>query len=64
MLEYYKVTSVSGNSEYYSTFGVGPFSSYFDTAKTENQLWTADKLGSKRIEKMKLWTPSLDIKSR
>lgn len=62
MLEYYKVKSVSGNSEYYNTLGIAPFKSYFDTVKAENQLWTEDKLGSKRIEKMKLWTPSLDIK--
>lgn len=62
MLEYYKVKSVSGNSEYYNTLGIAPFSSYFDTAKTENQLWTEEKLGSKRIEIMKSWAPSLDIK--
>lgn len=61
MLDYYKVKSVSGNSEYYNTLGTYPFSSYFDTVKLENQKWTEDILGSKRIDKMRLWTPSLDI---
>lgn len=61
MLEYYKVVSVMGNSEYYNTLGTKPFV-YFNREKQENQEWTKDKLGSKRIERMKLWTPSIDLK--
>lgn len=60
MLEDYKVKSVSGNSEYYNTLGIEPFT-YFDDKKTANQVWTYNKLGSSRISKMKLYLPSIDI---
>ena len=30
--------------------------------ETENQLWTEEKLGTKRTERMKLWPPSINIK--
>ena len=62
MLDFYNVKSICGNSEYYNTLGIAPFKSYFDNIKTENQLWTEDKLGTKRIERMKLWPPSINIK--
>lgn len=60
MLEYYKVSSIMGNTEYYNTLGTRPFE-YLGQARIENQEWTKDKLGSARIEKMKLWTPSIDL---
>ncbi len=56
----YGVKSVAGNSEYYSTLGIEPFS-YFDKEKTENQIWTLDKLGSSRIKRLKLYPSSIDI---
>lgn len=63
MLEHYKVKSVMGNSEYYNTLGTKPFIYFdFNTVREENQEWTKDKLGSKRIEKMRLWRPSIDLK--
>lgn len=60
MLDYYKVSSIMGNSEYYNTLGTGQFT-YLDDNRLRNQEWTKDKLGSKRIEKMRLWTPSIDL---
>lgn len=50
LLDKYNVTSVAGNSEYYSTLGIEPFASYFDNEKIENQLYTDEELGSARIE--------------
>jgi predicted phosphodiesterase len=60
MLSYYKVTSIMGNSEYYNTLGIEPFT-YFNPIKEENQEWTRNRLGTDKIERMKLWTPSIDI---
>lgn len=60
MLSYYKVTSIMGNSEYYNTLGTKPFT-YFNPIKEENQEWTRSRLGTDKIERMKLWTPSIDI---
>lgn len=44
LLEEYNVTSVAGNSEEYVTLGIEPFASYFNTLKTQSQLWTLSKL--------------------
>lgn len=60
MLSHYKVTSIMGNSEYYNTLGTKPFT-YFNPIKEENQEWTRSRLGIDKIERMKLWTPSIDI---
>lgn len=60
MLEYYGVKSVAGNAEYYNTLGVKPFV-YLDKNRWENQLWTFEKLGKSRVEKMKLFPPSIDL---
>lgn len=60
LLEEYKVKSVSGNSEYYQTIGTENFT-YFDKQKKANEEWTSEKLGSKYIEKIKLYPPSIDI---
>lgn len=60
LLEEYKVKSVAGNSEYYQTLGIEPFS-YFDDNKRVNEEWTCEKLGSKYIEKLKLYPSSIDI---
>lgn len=61
LLDKYNVTSIAGNSEYYSTLGIEPFASYFDNEKIENQLYTDEELGSARIERLKLYKPSIDI---
>lgn len=61
LLDEYNVISISGNSEYYSTLGIGPFLSYFDTEKQENQIYTDEELGSSRIERLRLYPASLDI---
>lgn len=60
MLEDYKVKSVAGNSEYYNILGTKIFP-YLDKERLENQEWTKDKLGSSRIEKLKLYKPSIDL---
>lgn len=61
LLEAYNVQSIAGNSEYYNTLGIEPFNSYFDCEKTENQEWTSSELGTLRINKLKLYKPSIDI---
>lgn len=44
LLEENSVISLAGNSEEYTTLGIEPFSSYFDTLKERSQLWTLSKL--------------------
>ena len=60
LLSLYKVNSVAGNSEYYHTLGFDSFS-YFDYEKYENEMWTNNKLGSKYIDNLKLYAPSIDL---
>ena len=60
LLEDYDVKSVAGNSEYYNTIGLEPFN-YFYPEKIKSQEWTFEKLGTHRINKLKLYPPSLDI---
>lgn len=60
MLDAYNVKSIMGNSEYYNTLGTAPFT-YFHEEKEENQEWTKDKLGTRRIDDMKQWNPSIDL---
>lgn len=60
ILNDYGCKSVAGNAEYYNTIGIEPFP-YFDNEKIENQEWTFNKLGTKRIENMKLYPASIDI---
>ena len=60
ILNDYGCKTIAGNAEYYNTIGIEPFP-YFDNEKIENQEWTLDKLGTKRIENMKLYPASKDI---
>lgn len=60
LMEEYKVKSVSGNSEYYNTLGIEPFT-YFTKEKIDNQNWTYEQLGESRIEKLKLYPASIDL---
>ncbi len=62
LLDEYNVLSIAGNSEYYNTLGIEPFSSYFDKEKKLNQEWTYEKLGSSRINGLKLYPACYDIK--
>ena len=60
LLEEYHVKSIAGNSEYYNTLGLAPFS-YFYKEKTEVQEWTENQLGKERISKLKLYPASIDL---
>ena len=60
LLEEYEVKSVAGNSEYYCTLGVEPFT-YFHEEKKRSQSWTEEKLGRERIKKLKLYPASIDL---
>lgn len=60
LLEDYGVTSLAGNSEYYNTLGIKPFN-YFSNNDILNQTWTVSKLGQDRIERIKLYKPSIDL---
>lgn len=60
MLDYYRVSSVMGNSEYYNTLGTSPFT-YLTNTRLDNEKWTKEKLGTRRIERIRKWTPSIDI---
>lgn len=60
LLEEYSVKSVAGNSEYYNTLGTEPYI-YFYPEKIRSQEWTYDKLGTSRVDKLKLYPASIDI---
>lgn len=60
LLDSYNVESILGNSEYYMTLGTKPFV-YLDNDRLENEEWTKDKLGTSRIERMKIFNPSKDL---
>lgn len=60
LMEEYKVKSVAGNSEYYNTLGIEPFT-YFTKEKIDNQNWTYEQLGESRIKKLKLYPASIDL---
>lgn len=60
LLEEYGVISIAGNSEYYNTLGIEPFT-YFDEAKAKSQEWTRQQLGDERVSKLKLYKASIDI---
>lgn len=60
LLEEYGVISIAGNSEYYNTLGIEPFT-YFDEAKARSQEWTRKQLGDERVSKLELYKASIDI---
>lgn len=60
LLDEYNVKSVAGNSEYYNTLGIKPFP-YFNAEKKANQEWTSERLGSKGIDKLKVYPASIDL---
>lgn len=60
LLEEYGVVSVAGNSEYYNTLGLEPFTYFYDE-KEKSQRWTEEKLGLDRISKIKLYSASIDL---
>ena len=61
LLDKYKVVSLLGNNEEYSILGIEPFSIYFDEKKTENQLWTHNKLTKEDIVRISKNKHSLDL---
>lgn len=61
LLEEYSVKSVSGNSEEYVRLGIEPFSSYFDTLKTQSQLWTLSKLSEHQKGVISLYPRSIEL---
>ncbi len=60
LLDKYNVISIAGNSEYYNTFGIEPFT-YFNKEKAENQAWTYDRLTTEDLNNLKLYKPSEDL---
>lgn len=48
LLERYNVQSIAGNSEYYVSLGIEPFSSYFTYAKEMSHTWTLSKLNERQ----------------
>lgn len=61
LLKENNVTSVAGNSEEYTTLGIEPFQSYFNTLKTESQLWTLSKLGEEEKGIISLYPHSIEL---
>lgn len=55
------VTSVSGNSEYYITLGLEPFSSYFNYQKKMSATWTLSKLDESEIGLIKLYPHFIEL---
>lgn len=61
MLEKYGVISLAGNAEEYCNLGIEPFNSYFNTLKTQSQLWTVSKLNERQKEIIKLYPHSIEL---
>lgn len=61
LLEEYNVKSINGNNEEYSILGIEPFKIYFDSKKTDNQLWTLSKITKEQLNKMKTNKHSYDL---
>ena len=61
LLEEYGVISIAGNSEEYTTLGIAPFSSYFNTLKTKSQLWTLSKLNEHQKGIISLYPHSIEL---
>ncbi len=61
LLEENSVQSIAGNSEEYVTLGIEPFSDYFDTLKTQSQLWTLSKLNEHQKGLISLYPRSIEL---
>ena len=61
LLEENNVKSIAGNSEEYVTLGIEPFSSYFNTLKTQSQLWTLSKLNEHQKGIISLYPHSIEL---
>lgn len=56
----YNVLSIAGNSEYYSTLGISPFT-YFTKEKIDNQDWTYNQLSVSDLNYLRTLKPSIDL---
>lgn len=61
LLEENGVMSIAGNSEDYTTLGIEPFACYFNTLKTESQLWTLSKLNEHQKGIISLFPHSIEL---
>ena len=61
LMHEYGVKSVAGNSEEYITLGIEPFSSYFDTLKSESATWTLSKLSEEQVGQIKLFPRYIEL---
>ncbi len=61
LLEENGVMSIAGNSEDYTTLGIEPFSCYFNTLKTESQIWTLSKLNEHQKGIISLFPHSIEL---
>lgn len=61
LLEENGVKSIAGNAEEYVTLGIEPFISYFNTLKTQSQLWTESKLNEKQKGIISLYPHSIEL---
>lgn len=61
LLEENNVISIAGNAEEYVTLGIEPFRSYFNTLKTQSQLWTLSKLNEHEKGIISLYPHSIEL---
>lgn len=61
LLETNGVKSIAGNAEEYITIGIEPFLSYFNSLKTQSQLWTESKLNEKQKGIISLYPHSIEL---
>lgn len=61
LLEDYGVKSLAGNSEEYTTLGIDPFRVYFNSSKTQSQLWTLSKLNEYQKKTIAMWPHSIEL---
>lgn len=61
ILEENGVKSIAGNAEEYVMLGIDPFLSYFNSIKTQSQLWTESKLNERQKGIIALYPHSIEL---
>ena len=61
LLTEYNVQSIAGNSEYYVSLGIEPFSSYFTYAKEMSHTWTLSKLNERQKGMISLYPHYIEL---